>query len=151
MKHFLANQRRRARAQKRGGRQGVLSWDFQAAENRYNLAAADDLTPERLYEKRWALSLLDLVLRRLREQYDAAGKSGLFDHLKQFLSGAEALQSYGQVAAELETTEGAVKVAVHRLRRRYRELLREEIAQTVATPEELEDELRHLFTALAAG
>jgi len=150
MKHFLANQRRRTRAQKRGGRQSVLSWDFQAAENQYNLAAAENLTPERLYEKRWALSLLDLVLRRLREEYGAAGKSRLFDRLKQFLSGEEALQSYGQVAAELEMTEGAVKVAVHRLRRRYRELLREEIAQTVATPEEFEDELRHLFTALAA-
>ncbi|MGD0899681.1 MAG: sigma-70 family RNA polymerase sigma factor [Thermoguttaceae bacterium] len=149
MKHFLANQQRRQAAQKRGGRQSAISLDFDSGENRYRrMEPADNLTPERLYEKRWALALLDLVFGRLREEFAAAGKLPLFDRLKQFLATRGA--SYREVAEELALTEGAVKVAVHRMRRRYRELLKEEIAQTVTGPEALEDELRDLLAALAS-
>jgi RNA polymerase sigma-70 factor (ECF subfamily) len=150
LKHFLANQRKRGRAQKRGGGRAAISLDFPAAENRYRLEPADKLTPERLYEKRWALALLDRVLKRLRDELAAAGKPGRFDRLKQLLTGEPEADSYRQIAGELAMSEGAVKVAVHRLRRRYRELLEDEIAQTVAGPGELEEELRHLLSAVAA-
>lgn len=152
IKHFLAKERRRRGAQKRGGRQSVLSLDFQSGEERYRrLEPADNLTPERLYEKRWALALLDLVFVRLRAEFSAAGKLPLFDRLKQFLAGRPDNVSYREVAGELGMTEDAVKVAVHRLRRRYRDLLKDEIAQTVTDPEGLDDELRDLRAALASG
>ena len=151
MKHFLAKERRRRRAQKRGGNRPLLSLDFDSGENRYRLIEpVDNLTPERLYEKRWALTLLDLVLGRLREEFRAAGKLELFEGLKQFLAGGTAAQAYREVAEGLGMSEGAVKVAVHRLRRRYRKLLKEEISQTIAGPEALEDELRDLLAALSA-
>ena len=150
MKHFLANQQRRRATQKRGGRRAMLSLDFNAGENRYNLLEpVDNLTPERLYQRRWALALLDLVLGRLREESLAAGKLPLFDHLKQFLAGSAEKAPYLEVANELAVSEGAVKVAVHRLRRRYRQLLKEEIARTIVEPETLEDELRELLAALS--
>lgn len=152
IKHFLAKEHRRQRTQKRGGGHCVLSLDFDSGEDRYRrIEPADPLTPERLYERRWALALLDLVFGRLREEFSAAGKLREFDRLKQFLAGRTAEASYGEAAQELATTEGAVKVAVHRLRRRYRELLKDEIAQTVAGPEALEDELRDLLAALGSG
>jgi RNA polymerase sigma factor (sigma-70 family) len=152
LKHFLANEQRRQAAQKRGGRQSVLSLDFQSGEERYRcLEPADHLTPERLYERRWALALLDLVLARLRAEFSAAEKLPLFERLKPFLAGHPHGLSYQAVAADLGMTEGAVKVAVHRLRRRYRDLLKEEIAQTVAGPDEFNDELRDLWAALASG
>lgn len=151
IKHFLAKEHRRQRAQKRGGHHAMLSLDFDSSENRYRrIEPADNLTPERLYEKRWALALLDLVFTRLREEFSAAGKLPLFDRLKQFLAGRPSDVSYRELAEQLGTTEGAVKVAVHRMRRRYRDLLKEEIAQTVTGPDELEDELRDLRAALAA-
>lgn len=151
VKHFLAKEHRRQRAQKRGGRQAPLSLDFDSGENRYRrIEPADNLTPERLYEKRWALTLLDLVFARLREEFSAAGKLPQFDRLKLFLAGRPGDVSYRELAEELNITEGAVKVAVHRMRRRYRELLKDEIAQTVTGPEELEDELRDLRAILAA-
>jgi RNA polymerase sigma-70 factor (ECF subfamily) len=151
MKHFLANQRRRQRTRKRGGNRPVLSLDFRSGENRYGLSEpADNLTPERLYEKRWALALLDLVLGRLREESRQSGKLERFDLLKQFLAGGTAKPAYHQVAEELGMSEGAVKVAVHRLRRRYRKLLKQEIARTVVDPETLEDELAELLAALGS-
>jgi RNA polymerase sigma-70 factor (ECF subfamily) len=150
LKHFLANQRKRSRAQKRGGGRAILSLDFGRAERRYHLEPADQLTPERLYEKRWALALLDGVVQRLAEEQEAAGKQALFEDLKECLTGREMAASYGEIAARLAMTEGAVKVAAHRLRRRYRALLQEEIAQTVAGPEEFEDEVSLLLAALAA-
>ncbi len=138
-------------AQKRGGHQALFSLDFDSGENRYRrIEPADNLTPERLYEKRWALALLDLVFARLREEFSATGKLPQFDRLKQFLAGRPGDVSYRELAEELGMTEGAVKVAVHRMRRRYRDLLKEEIAQTVSGPEELEDELRDLRAALAS-
>jgi RNA polymerase sigma-70 factor (ECF subfamily) len=151
MKHFLANQERRQGAQKRGGGQTGISLDFHSGEDRYRqIEPADRLTPERLYEKRWAMTLLDLVLSRLRDEFQAAGKSELFDTLKQFLAGGTAKPAYLAVAGQLGMSEGAVKVAVHRLRRRYRKLLEEEIARTIAGPESLEDELRELLAALGS-
>lgn len=151
MKHFLANQKRRQRAEKRGGRRSVISLDFDSGEDRYRrIETADHLTAERLYEKRWALNLLDLVLGRLCEEFRAAGKLELFDVLKQFLAAGTAKPAYLEVARELGMSEGAVKVAVHRLRRRYRQLLKEEIAQTTAGREALEDELRELLAALSS-
>ncbi len=151
MKHFLAHERDRARTGKRGGGRALLSLDFQSAESRYRLEPADRLTPERLYEKRWALALLEQVLTRLRDEQAAARKLDLFEHLKQFLTGSRGLQSYRQAADGLAMTEAAVKVAVHRLRRRYRELLEDEIAQTVGGPEEIEDERRALLAAVRGG
>ncbi len=151
MKHFLAKQRRRQSAQKRGGHRPVLSLDFHGGEDRYGLIEpADNLTPERLYERRWAMTLLDLVLGRLREEFRTAGKLELFDSLKQFLAGGTAMPTYLDVGEELGISEGAVKVAVHRLRRRYRKLLKEEIARTIDGPETLEDELRELMAALSS-
>ena len=151
MKHFLANQERRQAAQKRGGHRPTISLDFHSGENRYSqIEPVDNLTPERLYEKRWALTLLDLVLSRLREEFRAAGKLELFDTLKQFLAGGAAKPAYLEVAEQLGMTEGAVKVAAHRLRRRYRKLLKEEIARTIAGPEAMEDELGELLAALSS-
>jgi RNA polymerase sigma factor (sigma-70 family) len=148
LKHFLANEWNRAHARKRGGAPGVIPIDFLAAEDRYCVQPADTLTPERLFERRWALALLEQVLARLREEMAREGKSALFDRLKGLLAGQPGTRPYGEIAGELGTTEGAIKVAVHRLRRRYRELLMAEIAQTVAGPEDLEEELRQLFTAV---
>lgn len=150
LKHFLANEWNRAHAQKRGGRQGVMSLDFQAAENRYCLQPADNLTPERLYERRWALTLLEQVLERLRTEMAREGKAALFEHLKELLTGQSDSRPYAELAKELGLTEGAIKMAVHRLRRRYGELLKAQIAETVAGPDDLEDELHHLFAAVAA-
>ncbi|HXG12240.1 MAG TPA: sigma-70 family RNA polymerase sigma factor [Gemmataceae bacterium] len=149
-KHFLANERDRARAQKRGGGCSILSVDFDSADSRYRRELADNLTPERLFERRWALALLERVLARLREEFHGAGKGRLFERLKVTLTGEKSPTAYRQMAAELGTTEGAVKVAMHRLRQRYRELLREEIAQTVSGLEQVEEEVRELFTALGS-
>jgi RNA polymerase sigma-70 factor (ECF subfamily) len=150
LNHFLANEWDRACARKRGGGR-VLSLDIAGAESRYALEPADDLTAERLFERRWATTLLDLVLARLREEFVREGQDRVFERLKGFLGGAVADASYGEVAADLGMTEAAVKMAVHRLRRRYRRLLRAEIAQTVALPEQVDDEIRRLFAALGAG
>jgi len=151
MKHFLAKEKRRQGAQKRGGHRTVLSLDFCSGEDRYSLIEpVDNLTPERVYEKRWALALLDLVLNRLREEFRAEGKLEWFDRLKQSLAGGTAKPAYLEVAEELGMSEGAVKVAVHRLRRRYRNLLKEEIARTIVDPQSLEDEMRELLAALSS-
>ena len=149
LNHFLANEWDRARAQKRGGGK-VISMDVADAESRYSLEPADNLTAETLFERQWAMTLLDQVLTELREELARGGKQPLFDRLKGFLGGGAPGASYGQVAAELGMTEGAVKTAVHRLRRHYRRLLRARIAQTVASAEEIDDEIRHLFAALGA-
>jgi RNA polymerase sigma-70 factor (ECF subfamily) len=148
LKHFLANQWRRTHAQKRGGTRIILSLDANTAESRYRLEPSHDLTPERLFERQWALTVLDRVLAGLQADWTAHGKEALFDRLKPFLTAQQHSAGYAQVAAELGMTEGAVKTAVHRLRRRYRELLRAEIAQTVAGPEEIDDEIRYLLSCL---
>src|SRR5262245_48514458 len=126
--HFLANQHDREQAQKRGGGRQFVPIDFQGAEGRYRHEPAHGETPERLFERRWALALLERVLARLRAEYEAAGRGRLFEVLKARLTGGGAGVSHAEAAEELGLSEGAVKVAVHRMRKRYRELLREEIA-----------------------
>jgi RNA polymerase sigma-70 factor (ECF subfamily) len=148
--HFLAHERERASAQKRGGGRKVLSLDFLSGERRYQCEPGHEATPETLYERGWALTLLEETLARLREEQVVAGKERLFERLKGTLTGADAVRPYAELAAELGMSAEAVKVAAHRLRRRYGELLRAEIAQTVTTPEEIDDELRDLFAAVSA-
>jgi RNA polymerase sigma-70 factor (ECF subfamily) len=150
LKHFLANEWDKAKAQKRGGPRKPVSLDFDAGESRYRLEPADELTPERLYEKQWTLTLLDRVLSRLREEFVAAGKREHFEQLKAFLAGGNTSVSYTETARELGISEGAAKVAAHRLRQRYRQLLRSEIAHTVAEPGDVDDEIRHLFESLGS-
>ena len=150
MKHYAANERRAARAAKRGGATVVQSLDPESAETRYRREPADDSTPEQLFDRRWALSLLETVLQRLRQEYVARGKSELFDRLKPLLTGDKSV-SLRDLGRTLDMDEGAVKVASHRLRKRYREMLLGEIRQTLDDPDEAADELRCLFSALGAG
>jgi RNA polymerase sigma factor (sigma-70 family) len=146
LKHFLANEWDRSRAQKRGGGQTIVSLD---AETRYRLEPADVVSADKIFERRWALTLLDEALKRLRDEYAADGKAKLFEQLKETLTGERSTIPYAKLADRLGTTEGAVKMAVHRLRQRYREILRAEIAETVSGPEEVDEELRHLHAALS--
>jgi RNA polymerase sigma-70 factor (ECF subfamily) len=148
LKHFLANARDQARARKRGGGRAPLALDFATAESRFSREPAHTDTAERAYARRWALTLLEQVLMQLRGEFIAAGRENVFDRLKVVLSGEKGSASYIALAADLEMTEGAVKVAVHRVRRRYRELLRDQISRTVADPELVDDEIRELFAAL---
>jgi RNA polymerase sigma-70 factor (ECF subfamily) len=124
---------------------------FDTAETRYGEEPADTATPERAFERRWALTLLDQVLKRLREEYEREGRAELFAALNACLVGERTSQPYAELAVRLGISEGTVKAAVHRLRQRYRQLLRAEIAQTVAGPGEVDEELRHLFAVLAGG
>jgi RNA polymerase sigma-70 factor (ECF subfamily) len=149
LKHFLSHQRERARAKKRGGGRVPFSLDFADAEHRYRLEPENPCTPERLYQRRWALTLLERVIGRLEGEQVQAGKGELFAGLKEFLAAGREPRPYRGVAEQLGMTEGAVKVAVHRLRRRYRGLLKEEIARTVADPGEIESELCELCAAFA--
>ncbi|MBU6400465.1 MAG: sigma-70 family RNA polymerase sigma factor [Verrucomicrobia bacterium] len=149
LKHFVANEWDKMRAQKRGGGQTVVSLDAQSAEERYRFEPVDRLSADKIYERRWALTLLDRVLARLRDEQAAAGKGALFDALKEGLTGGRDSVGYADHAARLGLSEGALKVAAHRLRRRYRELLREELSQTVASAEDVEAELRALQLALS--
>jgi len=150
MNHFLVDEWKRASAQKRGGGQPVLSLDAHDAETRFGREPVDKVTPERLFEQNWALALLDTVYHRLRREYETSGRGHLFDTLKFSLTGDRSTMPYAELAKRLGLTENTVKVTVHRLRQRYRELLREEVAQTVASPGEVEEELRGLFRALAS-
>lgn len=147
-RHFLSNERDRERAQKRGGGRPVLSFQATDAETRYSREPVDDMTPDRLFERRWALTLLDRVLDRLCAEFHARGKTDQFEYLRRYLVGDSDAPAYAEVARHLDSTPGAVKVLVHRLRQRYRELLREEIAPTVDTPDQVDEELRQLFRAL---
>jgi RNA polymerase sigma-70 factor (ECF subfamily) len=149
LKHFLANQRDRARAQKRGGGQTPLSLDFSDAETSIHFQPADPQTPEKAFEKRWALTLLEHSLARLRREYAERGKEDLFNNLKTTLTEGRGSVAYAVLAARLGISEASVKMAVHRLRQRYREVLRAEIAETVAQESEVEDELREVFRALS--
>jgi RNA polymerase sigma factor (sigma-70 family) len=148
--HFLANRRDHEQARKRGGGQAVLSIDPVDAEGRYALELADGLTPERIFERSWALTLLGRVLDQLGREYDEAGKGVTFEALRDMLAGDPEASSYAAIAARLGTSEGTARVAAHRLRRRYGEMLRREIESTLAEPAEVEDEIRDLFAALEA-
>jgi RNA polymerase sigma factor (sigma-70 family) len=149
LKHFLINEYDRARTAKRGGGAAVLSLDFPAGESRYALEPGDALDPERLYEQRWALTVLQRVHVRLRTACMRAGKRELFEQLKAFVGGDDEHVPYRTAGAALGMSESAVRVAVHRLRRRFRDLLREEIEQTVDSPAEVEGELQFLLTTLS--
>jgi len=148
LKHFLANEWDKAKAQKRGGGQVPLSIDAGTAESSYSFEPVENITPDKLYERRWALALLQKVMSQLKAEYAREEKAEVFDALKCTLTGEGRAAGYAQIAQSLGSSEGAIKVAVHRLRRRYRELLRAEIAHTVSTPEEIEEEIRALFAAL---
>jgi RNA polymerase sigma factor (sigma-70 family) len=150
LEHFLANEWRSGRAQKRGGGVTFVSLDDTKAEQRYLQVPGSNLSPEQFFEQQWASTLLDRVLSRLREEFLAAGKDPLFEELKVFLTGDKSAASYAELAVKLSTTEAALKMAVSRMRHRYGELLREEIAQTVSRPEEIQGELQALYAALSA-
>ena len=146
----LACDTSRAQAQKRGGGREALSLDFEEAEGRYlSDAKVDHHTPEVIYEQRWAMTLLDRVLARLSAEFAATGKSDWLARLQPFLVEGNGGKSYREIASETSRSEEAVKKAVQRMRRRYYELFREEIAQIVASPAEVEDELRHLCDVLS--
>jgi RNA polymerase sigma factor (sigma-70 family) len=148
LKHFLAHEWEKARTLKRGGAIRFEPLQFDTAETRCAQPAAAGDTPDRAFDRQWAMALLDAVLGRLQSEYADAGKARLFEGLKDTLSGGRAEIPYRDLALRLAVSEGAVKVAAHRLRRRYRELLREEIAGTVADANDVESELRELFAAL---
>ncbi len=150
LQRFLVNEWKKGGAQKRGGGAPAISWDTEAGEMRYQAERADASTPEKLFEKQWAVTMLEHVLARLREEFTARGKAEQFERLKVLLWGEQGSPPYAEVAAQLRLSEGALKVAVHRLRQRYRELLRAEITHTVATPEEVDDELRHLIAVISS-
>lgn len=147
LEHFLANEWRRGQAQKRGGGKPAVSLD-DTAEARYLREAHTDLSPERVYEQRWALEFLDRVIRQLRQEFTDAGKQPAFDALKVFLTGEKNTESHATLANRLGTTDAALKMSISRLRQRYGQLLRVEIANLVARPEDVEDELRALLNAL---
>ncbi len=146
LNHYISDEWDRERAQKRGpGR--AISLEADAAEARLSREPANTLTPENLFERKWAMTLLDLVVQRLQREYESAGKVALFLALRFSIAG-EAEEPYAKISAELGMSEPALRVAVHRLRQRYRQLLRDEIARTVATEAEVDGEIKHLFQAL---
>lgn len=147
-RHYLSNEWDRARAAKRGGGLLPLSIDVAAAEGRYERALAHAETPERLYERQWCLTLLAAVLDDVRQDYEAGGKGRLFDRLKGFLTGEEDTGPHAEAAHDLGMTAEAVKVAVHRLRLRYRDALRRRVGDTVDTEQEVDDEIQHLLKTL---
>jgi len=149
LQHFLSDEWDKANARKRGGGQPLLSLDFATEERRVAVEPADPLTPEKVFEQRWAIALLDQVYRRLETEFASQGKTEQFAALRVTLTAPRGATPYAELAGHLCISEGAVKVAVHRLRQRYRKLLRETIADTVAGPEEVDDELRHLLQVLA--
>jgi len=147
LKFFVSDEGDRQRALKRGGG-SIVPLEFASGEERYQREPAHDETPERIFERRWALSVLDRVVERLREEFVQHGRAEHFERLKVFLLG-QPDAPYAALAGEMNTSEGALKVAIHRLRKRYRELFRQEIADTVADPAEVETEIRYLAAVLA--
>jgi RNA polymerase sigma-70 factor (ECF subfamily) len=150
-KHFLANERDKELAQKRGSDRQPITLDTAIAERRYRVGLEQELTPDQVYERRWALGVLEEVLARLRKESETAGKRPQFETLRACLTGEAPRRPYQELATELGKSETAIKVAVHRLRQRYGQLLREEIAQTVADPDEVDGEIRHLLSVLSGS
>lgn len=148
MSRFLSDEWDRERAQKRGGGAVHVPVQIEDAETRYGFEPADDRTPEQIFERNWAVTLLDNVLQALRAEYEQEGNGEIFAKLNGCLAGRRESQPYSELAAQLKTNEGAVKVAVHRMRKRYRKLLRSEIAQTLAEGEDPDEELHHLVSIL---
>jgi RNA polymerase sigma-70 factor (ECF subfamily) len=149
LKNFASNQHDRDVAGKRGGGVPLVPLEFESAEGRFQMELPSHETPERIFDRRWGLTLLDRVLSRLHTEMVAAGREAAFERLKNYLTGDEPQLSYARTATELGMSEGAVKVAVHRLRRQFRDLLRDEIAHTVSSPGDIDDELRHLRSAMS--
>jgi len=148
VKHFLASEQRRAMAIKRGKGQGLVPLEELSAIEGTEMEPADHLSPDRLYERRWASTLMEQVLRRLKDEYRTAGNAALFDWLKQLLLDEPGAPSRAEIAAQLDMTDNALRQALHRFRHRYQLLLREEISNTVAIASDVEDELRHLISVL---
>jgi RNA polymerase sigma factor (sigma-70 family) len=148
LKRFIADQRARAKTIKRGGAHQILSLNIESAESQYIHEPACDLSPEKLFEKSWALTVLEKVMNRLENELASMHKQKLFNAIKIYLAGEIGSVPYRDVAAGLDMKEGAVKAIVYRLRRRYREILRDEIAQTVKTRDQVDEEIRDLFIAL---
>jgi len=149
LEHFLVNEWKRAQRVKRGGGTPCLSLDADEAENRYALETVTTLTPERVYEMRWARTLLEQVLAALQQEYTASGQGQVFEALAELLWGKDASVSYAQIGEHLGMTEGAVGTAMHRLRQRFRDRLRAEVAHTVAEPGEVDEELHYLLTVVS--
>jgi RNA polymerase sigma-70 factor (ECF subfamily) len=149
LQRFLANDWDRARAQKRGGRSEHVSLDTSSAETQYQVEVASAVSPEQIYDRRWALALLGKTMARLRAEFVASGKQDEFDQIKECLTADRGSLDYGALAERTGQSEGTLRVGIHRLRKRFREIFREEVAQTVATPTEIDAEMRHLMTALA--
>ena len=148
VKHFLASEQRRAMAVKRGKGQRVVALEGLSATKRTEIEPADSFSADRLYERRWASTLMEQVLRRLKEEYRTAGNAALFDSLKQLLPDELGAPSRAEIALQLGMTDNALRQAFHRFRQRYQLLLREEISHTVAVASDIEDELRHLIRVL---
>lgn len=148
-KHFMAKQWEKQNAQKRGGGRAILSLDFASADSRLRIDPAAGLTPEQLYDQQWAIALLGVIMDRLQSEMEETGKGRQFDALKGYLVGDHEGTTYAAIAETIEMTEAAAKKAASRMRIRYRELLREEIAQTVNGPEAIENEIHNLFTAMS--
>jgi RNA polymerase sigma factor (sigma-70 family) len=146
-KRFLANEWDREHAQKRGGFAPVVSIDEEIAEARFAAEPSQNVAPDVLFDRQWAMTLLERAMTQLQEEYVASGRAKLFEYLQSCLAREESALPYAEIAARLNLTEAAVKMAVHRLRARYREILRAEIAHTVSSPAEIEDEIRHLFAS----
>ena len=151
LKYFLADEWDKGRAQKRGAGCAIISLDEVGAEERYHQEFSDDLTPEKFYERRWAMAVLDRAFVRLREEFTAAGKAALYDELRQLQEDASDAAPYAEVAARLGMPLNTLKSHMHRFRQGYRELLCGEVAQTVATPAEIAEEVRHLIAAVSGG
>ena len=149
VRHFLSNQRDADRAQKRGGGQVHLPLEFDDGERRYLLEPVEQDTPEKVYERKWALAVIAQAMQALTEKYDRSGKQDMFQAVRPFLTGDEP-GSYADLAARLSTTEGALRVAVHRLRQQFATVLRDTIAETVESPDDVDEELRHLLAAVAS-
>ena len=150
LKYFLADEQRRAMAIKRGKGQRLIPLEELRADERTDMEPADLMTAEMIYERRWALTVLERVISRLKDEYRAGGNAALFDSLKQLLPDEPGAPSQAEIAARLGMTENAIRQAFYRFRQRYQSLLREEIANTVATPGDIEDELRHLIAVVEA-
>ena len=150
LKYFLADERRRAMAIKRGKGQRLIPLERLRVDERIEMEPSDPVTAEMIYERRWALTVLEHVLSRLKDEYQTAGNAALFDLLKQLLPDEPGSPSQADIAARLGMTVNAIRQAFYRFRQRYQSLLREEIAHTVATPGDIEDELRHLIAVLEA-
>jgi RNA polymerase sigma-70 factor (ECF subfamily) len=147
--NYLHHQHRDSHTLKRGGGTELVSWDVQYAERRFSLEPAEDSSPDREFDRRWALSILERVRTRLRNELSLASKAELFDLLRPYLLGDEDAVPYADIAAQLKMTVVAVKVTVHRLRKHYGELLRQEVSQTLADPADADQEIRHLIAALS--